>query len=265
LVDGPPAADGRCGYRYDPSVRPPSSGGRPGFDADAPAPDYDWRPLPPGFGLAFATRPLPAPLLLCGPSSLDLWLSADVADVDLEVTLTELRPDGWETFVQSGWLRTGFRRLDQERSSEARPVPTYRAEDVHPLPAGRPSLVRVPVPSVAHLLRAGSRLAVRVEPPGGVQPSWTFAPLWPEGRHDGEPVRVEVATGPSWPSRLVVTELPGVDLGHLPLPPPGALRRQPSRPSVEEGLDLGGDQAGAAVDGVVAGDVGAQGVAPATA
>jgi hypothetical protein len=249
-------ADGCCRYRYDPSVRPPTSGGRPGFDADAPDPDYDWRPLPDGFGLAFATAPLAEDVLLCGPASVDLWLGCTAPDVDLEVTLAELRPDGWETYVQAGWLRASFRRLDEVRSTPARPVPTYAAADVADLPAGEPALVRVPVPSVAHPLRAGSRLVLRIEPPGGVQPSWSFAARWPDGRHEGRPVHVEIGTGPATPSRLVVSVAPVPDLAELP--PPGALRRQPSRPSAQHVLDGGGDEAGAAVDGVLLEHVGAE-------
>jgi predicted acyl esterase len=218
-------------FRYDPSIRPPSAGGRPGFDVNAPGATYDWRPLPTGYGQVFVGPPIERDTLLCGPSSLELWLGCTAPDVDLEVTLTEVRPDGWETYVQSGWLRASHRHLDPALSTRLRPVPTYQAVDAEPLPAGVLSPLQVPIESVAHRLRPGSRLAVRVEPPGGVLPSWTFDPLWPDGRHDGAPVVVRLGVGGSTPSRLVVPllDLDGV-LPPTPLPPPGALRRQPSRP-----------------------------------
>lgn len=261
LAEDAPPEDASVTYRYDPSIRPPNSGGGESFDVNHPDVAYDWRILPIGFGLDFLTAPMVEDVVVCGPSSLDLWLRCTAPDVDLEVSLTEIRPDGWETFVQSGWLRAGRRRLDPVRSQPLRPEPTYRREDVAPLPADRYSEARVAIASVAHLLRAGSRLAVRIEPPGGVQPTWTFAPLWPEGRHQGRPVRVEVGVGPSRPSRLRVPLLGAA--GRLtpgPLPPPGALRRQPSRrigplASAGDGLDRRRDHARAAVDGVVLGDV----------
>jgi hypothetical protein len=254
-----PAGTGTLSFRYDPSVRPPSAGGATGFDVNAPGAGYDWRPLPDDHGLVFVGPPLDEDVLLCGPSSLDLWLGCTAPDVDLEVTLTEHRPDGWETYVQSGWLRAGYRHLDEARSTELRPVPTYQQVDMAPLPPGELVPARVPIESVAHRLRPGSRLAVRIEPPGGVLPSWTFDALWPEGRCDGEPVTVHVGVGPATPSRLVVPLLPLAGLlPPRPLPPPGALRRQPSRrthPSAGELLDEVGDAAGAPVEVVDLGDV----------
>ena len=37
-------------------------------------------------------------------------------DVDLQATITEVRPDGKETFVQNGWLRANERKLDPARA-----------------------------------------------------------------------------------------------------------------------------------------------------
>ena len=57
---------------------------------------------------------------IVGPGSVDLWLRSSAADTDLQVTLTEIRPDGLETYVQSGWLRASHRRLDRRRSTGLR-------------------------------------------------------------------------------------------------------------------------------------------------
>lgn len=260
------ARTGRVSFRYDPSVRPPNSGGAEGFDVNDPGAEYDWRPLPLGHGLAFLTAPWSTDRLLCGPGSVDLWVGCSAPDIDLEVTLTEVRPDGWETYVQSGWLRLGLRALDHNRSSPLVPRHTFRLEDEEPLPPGTLVPARIAVPEVVHRIRAGSRLALRIEPPGGVLPTWTFDALWPDGRRDGDPVVVSVGTGPEAPSRLA---LPLLDLdGRLPpdeRPAPGALRRQPSRPwwpgapalgrSGGEGADLLGEAADAGVDAVVGGDM----------
>ena len=58
-----------------------------------------------------------------GPSSLDLRLRSSARDTDLQVTLSEVRPDGQETYVQNGWLRASHRHLDARRSTADDPVP----------------------------------------------------------------------------------------------------------------------------------------------
>ena len=46
-------------------------------------------------------------------------------DTDLQVTLSEVRPDGNETYVQNGWLRASHRKLDARRSTPFDPFPTH--------------------------------------------------------------------------------------------------------------------------------------------
>ena len=46
-----------------------------------------------------------------GAGSLRVWVRASVFDVDLQATVSEVRPDGREYYVQSGWLRASERRL----------------------------------------------------------------------------------------------------------------------------------------------------------
>ena len=45
----------------------------------------------------------------------------EAADTDLEVTLTEVRPDGQERYIQSGWLRASHRQLDEAESTPLLP------------------------------------------------------------------------------------------------------------------------------------------------
>ena len=59
---------------------------------------------------------------MVGSGSADLWIASSETDTDLQVTLTEVRPDGKETYVQSGWLRASKRALDEERSTELQPL-----------------------------------------------------------------------------------------------------------------------------------------------
>ena len=227
LVQEGPTEAAALRFRYDPSSRAPTSAPPEGFDVNAPDPPYDWREPPDGHGLWAVSEPFDRDVLLVGESAVDLALRCTAPDVDLEVTLTEVRPDGWETYLQAGWLRASRRHLDPEASTVRRPVPTYRRDDAAVLPVGAWSRTVVPVPAVAHLLRTGSRLGLRIEAPGGTQPSWTFGALWPDGEHDGVPVEVEVGVGPGRASSLVVGLIDASEVP--PAPPPGALRRQPSR------------------------------------
>ena len=63
---------------------------------------------------------------MAGTGSVDLWISSSAADSDVQVTLTEVRPDGTERYVQNGWLRLSHRKLDPARSTDAQPVPLRR-------------------------------------------------------------------------------------------------------------------------------------------
>jgi predicted acyl esterase len=235
-----PTAAGATSYRYDPRVQPPASA-HDGFDANAPSPAYDWRPLVRDHSAAFVTEALDAPLLLVGPASLDVWIRCSATDVDLEVTVTEVRPDGQETFVQNGWLRASTRTLDEERSSELVPWLAEHRDRDEPLVPGAPAALRVPVGWFGHLFRAGSRLRVSVAAPGGNQPHWAFAARWPHGVDEsGAAVEVEVLHGPEHPSALVVPVVAAEppDGTWPPLPPVGSLRRQPCRRYVPEGIEV---------------------------
>src|SRR5262249_48258603 len=93
-------------YRPDPAARPtqtiPGQGQSESWEI---LPKSDWRPLVDGTAVASATAPLAEDTTIVGPSGVDLWLRSSAADTDLQVTLSEIRPDGLETYVQSGWLR----------------------------------------------------------------------------------------------------------------------------------------------------------------
>lgn len=237
-----PAEAPATSYRYDPRTKP-TGNAPPGIDVVDPAPPYDWRPLPAGFAAAFVTPPLEDDLLLVGPASLDLWVRCTAPDLDLEVSLTEVRPDGVETYVQGGWLRASGRRLDPERTTALVPWTVLGARDAPPLDARRPALVRVPIGWHGHLFRRGSRVRATVEAPGGNQPHWSFAPLWPDGRCEGRAVDVSLVHDAEHAAALV---LPVVDVEPAggawpPLPPPGSLRRQPCRAYLPDGVVIDPD------------------------
>ena len=216
-------ARGSDAYRYDPAAMPATSHPSPDDDLFSARPNYDWEPLPDGLGVAYLTPPLGKDTVVLGPASADLWLASSASDTDLEVVITEVRPDGKETYVQSGWLRASRRALDRSRSSILEPVPTYTRADRTPLPRNRFVRVRVPVFAISHAFRSGSRIRVVVQAPGGNVPRWAFAALPADGR-----VTNRIGRGAAHPSRVVLPIVDGVDVPTA-LPPCPALRGQPCR------------------------------------
>ncbi len=183
---------------------------------------YDWADNPPGTSASWISPPLDDDVVNVGSASVDLWVRADRPDVDLEATISEVRPDGTEVYVQSGWLRASHRTLDEADSTETRPVQRHLAADVDNLPAGEFTPLRLEVFPFAHAFRAGSRLRVVVDAPGGNRAIWAFATTLAGG------AKVEIASDAAHPS-WVVLSVAAVD---VPAGPPacGALRGQPCRP-----------------------------------
>src|SRR6185312_9531055 len=99
---------------------------------------------PPGTALSYMTTPLASDVMVVGAGSLQAWISASVRDVDLQVTVSEVRPDGNETFVQSGWVRASERKL-APGSTLLEPQLSLRRRDVRPLRRGRFTQVVVPL------------------------------------------------------------------------------------------------------------------------
>ncbi|TVQ30977.1 MAG: CocE/NonD family hydrolase [Wenzhouxiangella sp.] len=146
----------------------------------------------------FTSAPLDNQLVMAGSGSVDLWVAATETVVDLEVTLTEIRPDGSEMLIQSGWLRTTARALDPS-STTLRPRHTHRVEDEQPLDPDGFVPVRVELFPFAHVFRAGSRIRITVDGPGGNRWRWGFAPA--PGGGDAE---VTIAHGPDYPSSVAL-------------------------------------------------------------
>ena len=83
--------------------------------------------------------------------------------------------------------------------------------------------VTVPLYYEGHAYRAGSRIRVRVSAPNGDQPIWSFSETEPAGTAE-----VEIGYGDGMPSRLVLPQVPGVDVPDQ-LPPCPGLRGEPCR------------------------------------
>jgi putative CocE/NonD family hydrolase len=130
---------------------------------------------PPGSALAFTALPFEEDVTLLGSASADLWITATAPNVDLQVTLTEVRADGTEVYVQQGWLRTSQRALDASRSTELAPYQTHSRYDQQPLSASEPSLARVEIFPFGHVFREGSSLRLWIEAPTAAPQLWGFA------------------------------------------------------------------------------------------
>ena len=127
-----------------------------------------WGPLPGDWqkaSVAYTSAPLDQDMMVYGPGSADLWLMATAGDADIQVTLTELRPDGQETYVQRGWLRLSNRALDAARSTPLLPIHLEQPDKIMPLLPGRPVFARVEIQKMGHYFRRGSRLRVWIDTP----------------------------------------------------------------------------------------------------
>lgn len=172
--------------------------------------------------LHYTTPPLKQGLLLAGGASADLWVAVNTVDADLQVTLTEVRSDGREQYVQRGWLRLSDRALDQARSTPLVPWLKQTHEAVQPLTPGEPVLARVEINRFAHAFRAGSRLRLWLDAPST---TGSFGFLEPR-----LPATISVIYGGNRASKLVV----GVLEPSASIPAVGVdcdrVLRQPCRP-----------------------------------
>ncbi|CAN5512513.1 hypothetical protein BH20ACT15_BH20ACT15_03610 [soil metagenome] len=233
LADQQGSDDAADGFTWDPTRGPKTDfsgetgGGTNGLWTDTP--NYQWAQDPVGTSVAYATEPLEADTTVLGACAVDVWVRSSAPDVDLQATISEVRPDGSgnpdaiETFVQGGWVKGKARKLDDAKSTELEPVLSLREEDFSPMPSDRFVKVTIPLYYEGHVYRAGSRIRVRISAPGGDQPIWGFAETVPAGE-----AQVDIGHGPGMPSRLL---LPVTADGDAPadLPPCPGLRGEPCR------------------------------------
>ena len=229
LADSAPAAAGSDSFTWDKAARPATdfsgdtAGGPNGLWTATPP--YRWLPSPAGTAASYVSAPLAANTVVVGGGALEAWVESQARDVDLQVTVSEVRPDGVETFVQSGWLRASMRKLDPRKSTLLEPVLSLRRGDAAPLPSGRFAKVTVPLYYEGHAYRAGSRIRVTIAAPSGDQPVWSFKNTKPSRGK----ASVSLAHGAAMPSRLVLPVARGVSVP-TGLPPCPGLRGEPCRP-----------------------------------
>lgn len=215
-----PGASSTVSFRPDPAARPAGT-----LDHTASSqlpwqalPPYNWSPIPGVAGVGFLSAPRAVDTVVVGPGSLDLRLASSAADTDLQATVSEVRPDGRETYVTSGYLRASLRRVN----SAATPLnPSRSWLAPQPLPTGF-STVRIALNPIGYVFRAGSRIRIAITAPGGDRPSWRFATPVTEGR-----VVDTLALGGGG-STLNLPVVPGAR-APIPLGPCDGLRGQPCR------------------------------------
>jgi predicted acyl esterase len=227
LTNAAPAKAGADSFTWDAHARPLTN-----FHGDTAAgaggiwtatPTYEWIPNPAGTAASYVTTPLGSNTTVIGAGAVRAWVRSSAPNVDLQATISEVRPDGKETFVQGGWVRANERKLDPDKSTPLEPVLSLREEDVSPLPPDQFVEVTIPLYYEGHAYRAGSRIRVTISAPNGDQPIWSFGETDPTGT-----ATVEVARSPDMPSSLLLPVVPGVSVP-TGLPPCPGLRGEPCR------------------------------------
>ncbi len=223
LGGAPTASTGSTDYVSDPEAVPPTfyTGSGSGiWRADVA---FDWVVNPEGTAAVFTTEPLKDDLVVVGAGTAALWIEVTGADdTDLEVTISEMRPDGSETYVQSGWLRASHRSSNDADGLDRLPEHSHLESDRSTFAAGETRLVRVELFPVAHPFRKGSRLRMTVDAPGGNRGVWAFRTI-----SAGE--KVTIRHDADHPSTLYLPIVSGLAVPSG-VAPCNSLRGQPCRP-----------------------------------
>jgi predicted acyl esterase len=228
LETAPPGDLQADSFAWDADALPPTdfsgdtASGSGGLWTATPA--YEWEQSPPGSAVSYLSAPLADDTTVIGAGAVEVWVRSSAPNVDLQATISEVRPDAKETFVQNGWVRGDERKLDAGKSTPLEPVLSLRESDVSPLPSDEFTEVTIPLYYQGHAYRAGSRIRVTISAPNGTQPIWAFADAQPAGANP----EVAIAYGDEMPSRLLLPVVPGVEVS-TPLPPCPGLRGEPCR------------------------------------
>ena len=235
MSDTPPASAGSNTFTADANALPLTdfTGGTEtvGLWGNALQWQWNWQPNPSGTAVSYVSEPLSANTAVIGSGAVNLWVRSSTPDVDLQATISEVRPDGNETFVQNGWIRASERKLSTDSnnmfkrpSTALEPIPTFTAADAAPMPAGQFVKVVVPLYYEGHAYRAGSRIRVTIAAPNGTQPVWSFGQTAPSTL-----ASVSIASSPTMPSSVALPVVPGVSVPTA-LPACPSLRNEPCRP-----------------------------------
>ena len=179
---------------------------------------------PPGTSVAYTSPPLRHAAEFFGSGSADIWLSSTAPDTDLQITLTEVRPDGQEVYVSRGWLRASHRALDKGRSTVLAPFHTDLQSDAQSLQPNRATKMRIQLWPFDYVFHKRSSIRLWIDAPSGETGGWSLNfiktpavnSVYADGRH---------------PSAIVLGYLPGAHYSTLPLPTCDTVLSQPCRPN----------------------------------
>lgn len=213
-VQPPSSNDAPDSYRY------PIPG--PSVNADLTDNNTEWQHFTPSAAgsLAFTTARLPRSLTFYGPASLDLWVSSSAPDVDLQATITEVRPDGQEEYVGRGWLRLSARRTVPSLSTPLDPYLALSPSQLEPLKNDEPVYARLEIEQFSHVFRRGSSIRVWLDAPSTTG-EWGFT-------DPAQPSAIRIFHDPRHPSKLVLGLLEGVTI-KSPYPSCNTLVSEPCR------------------------------------
>ena len=190
--------------------------------------DAEWTRFEPEEQLSYLTPPMEEDLIVAGPGYADLYVRSETEDVTVQVSISEVRPDGVEYLVTNGWLRLAHREVDEEDSSGTEVVHSFLREDIRPVRPGRWMRAQVGLPSFAHAFREGSQLRLTIATPGRNHATWEF-----ENPDYGGALPVHtVARTPERASALVLPVLEGLDAPDAATAPCPGLRGMACRPYV---------------------------------
>jgi len=187
-----------------------------------------WSPSDEGGALVYDTERFREDVVLAGSGTVALWVEADLDDADLQVTISEIRPDGQEMYVQSGWLRASHRAIDPD-AADPDQIHTHLEADAAPLLDGEFTRLDIEIFPAAHIFRADSRLRLTIESPGGIRNLWAFDVLSADG------AEIVVGLGGTTPSAITLPLITGLGADAIVpgLPSCGATRSQPCRTAVD--------------------------------
>jgi predicted acyl esterase len=230
LTAEPPSGESVDRYQHDAAAGDVTYYSGSANDFLRPLINFTWPPLVDGYGLSYISEPLAEDVVVAGNGGyVNLWFASEVTDANVEVTLTEVRPDGVEYIVQSGVLRVAHRKINDELSDTFLADYTFAAEDFEPLTPGEFIETKVPFRPFAHAFRAGSRLRLIIDTPGRDSPLWAY-----ENPNYGRDVFHSVKHGPEAVSFLLLPVVDGVEVPESP-PACPSLRGQVCRPYVAPG------------------------------
>lgn len=176
---------------------------------------------PPGASVSYTTPPLTHDAEFFGSGSANIWLSSTAPDTDLQITLTEVRPDGQEVYVSRGWLRASHRKLDPKLSTVLAPYQTDTQADSSSLTLGVPTYMRVQMWPFDYVFHKGSSIRLWIDAPTGETGGWSFD-------FTKTPAVNSIYADAKHPSAIVLGYLPG-GYAHAPLPACDTVLNQPCR------------------------------------